>query len=104
MKPRFYFFAAALLCCLIKVSPVFSQEPIFNRVSPPEGAWGVITGITQDPQGYLWFGSAGLYKYDGYHVTHYQHDPLNPNHLSVTVSNAFMRIERESFGLALFQV
>ncbi len=83
MKPRLYFFAAALLYFVIKVSPVFSQEPIFNRVSPPEGAsWGgVITGFTQDPQGYLWFASTGLYKYDGYHFTHYQNDQLNPKSL-----------------------
>jgi len=81
MKPRLYFFAAALLYFVIKVNPVFSQEPIFNRVSLPEGPWDVITGITQDPQGYLWLASSGLYKYDGYHLTSYLNDPLNPKSL-----------------------
>ncbi len=64
MKPRLFFFAAALLYFVIKVNPVFSQEPIFNRVSLAEGPWDVITGFTQDPQGYLWFASNGNNQLD----------------------------------------
>ena len=37
MKLRFYCFAAVLLFCLIKESLVYSQQPIFNKVSSPDG-------------------------------------------------------------------
>ncbi len=89
MKPRFHFLAVAFLYFIIKINPVFSQEPIFNRVSPPEGrSWGIITGITQDPQGYMWITvhGNGLYKYDGYQFVRYRHDPEDPNSLVSNVA------------------
>ena len=66
-------------------SQVFSQNVIFNSASPPKGAsWGIIVGITQDAQGYLWLASAfnGVFKYDGYQITQYLKDTLNQNSLS----------------------
>ena len=42
-----------------------------------------IEGITQDNYGFIWFGTnAGLYRYDGYSLKSYQHDPNDPNSLS----------------------
>ncbi len=42
-----------------------------------------IHGITQDNQGFLWFATdGGLFRYDGYTVTPYRHDPGNPNSIS----------------------
>lgn len=36
--------------------------------------------IVQDNYGFLWFGTSdGLYKYDGYSLKPYPHDPRNPN-------------------------
>ena len=41
---------------------------------------GTITGITQDPSGFLWLSTQnGLYKYDGYHYTAYHFEALNAN-------------------------
>ena len=37
MKLRFYLFTVTFLFCLIKVSPAFSQRPIFNKVSSLDG-------------------------------------------------------------------
>lgn len=42
-----------------------------------------ITRIIQDPRGYLWFGTLnGLFRFDGYRITSYFHDPLDPRSLS----------------------
>jgi signal transduction histidine kinase/ligand-binding sensor domain-containing protein/CheY-like chemotaxis protein len=39
-----------------------------------------ITCIAQDGIGYIWFGTNnGLYRFDGYEVTEYRHDPYNLN-------------------------
>ncbi len=85
MKLKFYFLSALLILFLLGEKKVFSQNVIFNRVSPPKGAsWGIIVGITQDPQGYLWVASAfnGVFKYDGYQITHYLKDTLSQNSIS----------------------
>ena len=43
----------------------------------------VVYSITQDQQGFMWFGGeGGLVRYDGYTFTIYQHEPLNHNSLS----------------------
>ena len=85
MKLKFYFLSALLIVFLLGEKKAFSQNVIFNRVSPPKGAsWGIIVGITQDPQGYLWIASAfnGVFKYDGYQATHYLKDTLSQNSIS----------------------
>ncbi len=48
-----------------------------------DATW-LVTGITQDPQGYMWFGTkrTGLYRYDGYNVVSYKNQVSNPNSLS----------------------
>ena len=39
-----------------------------------------ILSIAQDNNGFLWFGTAnGLYRYDGYNLKPYLHDPGDPN-------------------------
>jgi signal transduction histidine kinase/ligand-binding sensor domain-containing protein len=75
-------------CLLTSISTAIGQDINFQHVLPLQGsaisitgALAVITGITQDNQGYMWFASSGLYKYDGYHMTHYLHDPSNKNSL-----------------------
>ena len=41
-----------------------------------------ITGIIQDNQGYMWLASKnGLFKYDGYQMTHFKNNPLDQNSL-----------------------
>ncbi len=60
----------------------FSQTIKFNKVNATEGqVSGIISGITQDAQGYIWFTNSGtgLNRYDGYEITTYRHDPGNSN-------------------------
>ena len=84
MKPRLLNFSFILLLLLLKSCPAFSQQISFNRVLPPDGnTFEWVTGITQDLNGYMWIATYyGLYQYDGYRLTHYVHDPLNPNSLA----------------------
>ncbi len=64
----------------------FAQDIHFATVDPPkENPWTAgVLAMTQDPQGYLWFATKeGVYKYDGHQFTSYQHEPSNPNSLSL---------------------
>ena len=38
--------------------------------------------VVQDTQGVMWIGQQGLHRYDGYQLTSYYHDPLNPASLA----------------------
>src|SRR5438067_1365583 len=60
----------------------FSQLVRFNKVKPIEDeVSGIISGITQDAQGYMWLttSGSGLVRYDGYQVITYKNDPRNNN-------------------------
>ena len=98
MKLKLYFLVSmALFLC--RENRVFSQIINFDLVSPPKGiSWGVIVGITQDTQGYLWLASAfnGVFKYDGYQITHYLKDPLDQNSIN---SNRVECIYADSHGI-----
>jgi PAS domain S-box-containing protein len=48
--------------------------------------------ITQDDQGFMWFGTPyGLYRFDGYNFKVFVHDPGNPNSLSGVFVNALFK-------------
>ena len=71
------------LICLLSLSRGLAQDLRFNKVPLPEETNGqVITGITQDPSGNIWFARSGLYQFDGIHMKSYLHDPLNNGSLS----------------------
>lgn len=60
-----------------------AQQISFTRVTPGAGTlMGLVTGITQDPQGYMWFAAQGLHRYDGYHWKTYINDPLDSNSIT----------------------
>jgi ligand-binding sensor domain-containing protein len=79
---------ATLFIILLQASVVSAQDISFERVDLPDiNIQDVITGITQDLRGNIWFtssgfsGGSGLFKYDGVHLKSYTHDPLNPSSL-----------------------
>jgi signal transduction histidine kinase/ligand-binding sensor domain-containing protein/DNA-binding response OmpR family regulator len=53
----------------------------FDHLTTSDGLSNdTVFSILQDRRGFLWFGTqGGLNRYDGYRVTQYRHDPLNPN-------------------------
>jgi len=55
----------------------------FMQVPPPNGSWGGPMVGTQDPSGYMWFGSVGLHRYDGYNYKSYFNDPLDSTSLAL---------------------
>jgi ligand-binding sensor domain-containing protein len=56
-----------------------AQQVTFNRVSAT--FWGG-QGITQDPQGYMWFIGNGLHRYNGYTSVSYFNEPTSFNSLA----------------------
>jgi len=60
------------------------QDINFKRFVPPEGISmnGLISGITQDSRGHMWFSGPALYRYDGYELKVFLNDPSNPNSLA----------------------
>ena len=85
MRSRLHLSAFAVLLLLIKVSPALSQDISFNKVKLPDETFqGLITGITQDLEGNIWFssGNSGLRRFDGVHLKTFLHDALNPASLA----------------------
>ena len=91
-----WFFVLLLLC---NTRSVLSQQLNFSLVPPPAEApqWGLVTGITQDKSGLMWFTTSnGVQRYDGYKVVNYLNEPHNPNSLA---SNSTECIYADSAGI-----
>jgi signal transduction histidine kinase/ligand-binding sensor domain-containing protein len=97
MKARIFVFY--LLCFLFAIPPgrVAAQEVTFDKVLPPQGkSFDLVTGITQDKQGFIWLASKrGLYKYDGYRMTAYRTNALNPSSI---ISNSLETVFADRDG------
>ncbi len=61
-----------------------AQQIQFNRLPIFQDATWLVTAMTQDPEGYMWFGTkrTGLYRYDGYDIVPYKNQVSNTNSLS----------------------
>jgi signal transduction histidine kinase/ligand-binding sensor domain-containing protein/CheY-like chemotaxis protein len=56
-----------------------------------------VFALAQDNYGFLWLGTDdGLYRYDGYNLRHYSHEPGNPNSLT---ENMVMLIYKDRAGI-----
>ncbi len=92
MKGRIVTFAIAFTLLFAYASPAQTQEFAFNRVPLFEkNVRGFITSSAQDSNGYMWFTGVNLYRYDGYHVITYKNDPQNPNTISPSRLESFLR-------------
>jgi signal transduction histidine kinase/ligand-binding sensor domain-containing protein len=92
----FYFINLLFNCYCI------AQDIHFNLVTPPKNEpWGRVSGMVQDPQGFLWMATnaGGLYRYDGYNYTAYHHDPSNPNSLGNEWIESIYGSSRDNFLL-----
>lgn len=85
MKKLHYFFITFLLL-ILPSSGVFAQNQqlVFERISTQKWMYqSNITCHTQDAEGYIWFGSSnGLFRFDGYSVKQFNHDPHDANSIS----------------------
>lgn len=78
--------AVALPGTLFLCAPAWAGGPSnlrFERVSIGQGlSQESVLTILQDRQGFMWFGTqAGLNRYDGYRITTYRTNPLDPDSL-----------------------
>ena len=71
---------------LLSTKGAHAQEKTFKKVVSAASISGQIRGITQDHQGYIWFGvgtsSGGLSRYDGLDIITYRHNTRDSNSLS----------------------
>lgn len=50
-----------------------------------------VRAIAQDNLGFMWFGTSnGLFRYDGYNILHFKHEPSKENSLSSSIINALL--------------
>lgn len=50
-----------------------------------------VRAIVQDNLGFMWFGTSnGLFRYDGYNILHFKHEPGKENSLSSSLINALI--------------
>ena len=85
MKRQYPVFIFILFLMFFKAGFVFGQQQIiFNKVPPPEDeSFYHVTGIAQDAEGYMWIAAKrGLFRFDGYQMLSYKHNPSDPNSLA----------------------
>src|SRR5687767_1830498 len=77
-------YAFLLLLVSLSIHPTWAQQVKFSKVLPPfRNFSGIVGGITQDTNGYMWIAtSGGLYRHDGYRFRLYANDPANPGSLA----------------------
>lgn len=73
-----------LFTALLGLSTGFSQHPGALRLEevilPANTPLATIDCLFEDSRGFLWIGAySGLYRFDGYEIVHYQHDPADTN-------------------------
>lgn len=76
--------AATALLCAVPCAAQAASELHFERIGAPAGPPPeVITSLLQDREGLIWIASrSGLFLFDGYTYTTFQHDPSDPRSLS----------------------
>ncbi len=84
MKIAFKIFVINLSILLVNAFTANCQEIKITQLPILQDATWLVTGISQDPQGYMWFGAkrTGFYRYDGYNLTSYKNQASNTNSLS----------------------
>src|SRR5262245_42854055 len=83
---------------VVKLPVIDKQDIRFVRISAGgEPFKKRVLAVSQDNYGFMWLGTDdGLYRYDGYTLKPYRHDPNNPRSLS---DNAVYVIYKDRAGI-----
>lgn len=94
------YFLLWLLCCLTFVGKG-QQQIVFRNYSVADGLRSnTVWSITQDDQGYMWFGTKnGLSRFDGYQFKSYQFDKQSQNSLSDNFIHSILKFDDETFWI-----
>jgi len=68
------------------IGSLHAQEIRLAELPLPKGTYtGILTSVTQDPKGYMWFATSatGFFSYDGYKIHLYDHQPRNKNSVAL---------------------
>src|SRR4051812_30103512 len=78
------FWRQIALLLVLSLSVKAQDNGFFDQIWLDEGlSQSSITNITQDNQGYVWFGTQdGLNRYDGKQIDHFNFQPFNPASIS----------------------
>ena len=94
-----YIYLIVVIC--FSSSLIFSQQQqlSFESISPEKGfSAPLIRGVLQDSEGFLWFGALnGLYRYDGFILKPYVHDPNKKATISKGYVNVIYEDSRNNF-------
>ena len=84
MKISFKIFVVNISMLLVNAFTANCQEIKITQLPILQDATWLVTCMTQDAQGFMWFGTkrTGFYRYDGYNITSYKNHASNPNTLS----------------------
>ena len=100
-----------LAICSILLATAQNNAYFFRHISTADGlASNLVNSITQDSNGYMWFGTEnGLQTYDGYSFITYHHDPADPgsireDRISALIEDPYKNIwvKTHPFGFSLF--
>lgn len=76
----------SILLFIIGIFGLPAQRPAFRLEEvnlPTNSPVATIDCLFEDSRGFLWIGAyTGLYRYDGYELQHFRHDPNNPFSIS----------------------
>ncbi len=80
-------FSLVLLCFCLSLSAqnkITEKQLFMSNLGVDDGlSAGLVSGIAQDRDGYMWFGTSdGLNRYDGHRFKRYFHDSKDPNSLT----------------------
>jgi two-component system sensor histidine kinase ChiS len=96
LRHFFALMSLVLFCIPALAQPMDNERDAprlsFKHILPTQiAAIGYINSISQDTQGFMWFGGAnGLARYDGYDLTIFRHDDKDPKSISHSYINRIM--------------
>ncbi|MGH2645807.1 MAG: ligand-binding sensor domain-containing protein, partial [Chitinophagaceae bacterium] len=90
--------ATTCLLLIVFILPLHAQQTNFKFTNYTINSGlsdGMVSSITQDSQGFMWFGTEdGLDRFDGYEFHNFHHDPFDSSTLSDNTITALMTDSR----------